>query len=137
MLAAAGRNVERVLRLLVTPRWLGRHVMLVLAVAGLILLGRWQWQRGTAYHDLRNLLYGVQWWIFAGLACYGWWRTLRLEAAAPPGQPPARPAAPLVQGVTTARVAPEDEPEDPELAAYNRYLAQLDARARRAERPRR
>lgn len=124
---AVRRSVTTVLRLLVSPRWLGRHLLLVVAVCCLLLLGRWQWTRGTADHDLRNLLYGIQWWIFAGLACYGWFRALRGELRpGPPEAPAAQP--PILAAGGTSPVIDED---DEELVAYNRYLAALHARSLR------
>jgi hypothetical protein len=82
-------------------------------------------QSGSA----QNLLYALQWWSFAVIATYGWCRLVRDELsgrgrpgaeAPPPWVPPPR---------TTAPAAGMGEPEpDDDLAAYNRYLAALEAR---------
>lgn len=36
---------------------------------------------------LRNFLYGVQWWLFAGLAVYLWWRWCRDQRRPPTSEP--------------------------------------------------
>ena len=38
---------------------------------------------------LRNFLYGVQWWLFAGLAVYLWWRWCRDQRRPPTSEPVA------------------------------------------------
>ena len=38
---------------------------------------------------LRNFLYGVQWWLFAGLAVYLWWRWCRDQRQPPTSEPVA------------------------------------------------
>jgi DNA-binding transcriptional regulator of glucitol operon len=119
----AGRIVRRLL-----------VVVLVAAFAVVCLrLGWWQWQRyQSASGSAQNLGYTLQWPTFALFAIFMWWRLSKLEAkrrqerteAAGSAQPaPAAPApAPPSRAVT-----PSDEPDD-ELAAYNRYLAQLHAK---------
>jgi DNA-binding transcriptional regulator of glucitol operon len=112
--------------LALSGRWLVRHLVLLLALAAMIALGRWQWDvaflpRG----DLRNLAYAIQWWIFAAIAVYMYARSFldELRGATPPGEVRA--------AVGRSAVRVEEEPDDPELAAYNRMLADLDARSRR------
>jgi DNA-binding transcriptional regulator of glucitol operon len=116
----AGRLVRRLL-----------VVLLVAAFAVVCLrLGWWQWQRyRSASGSAQNLGYMLQWPTFALFAIFMWWRLSKLEAKRrqdaqpepavvdPKPPPPARSANP----------APSDEPDD-ELAAYNRYLAQLHAK---------
>ncbi|SDC27223.1 hypothetical protein SAMN05216174_101771 [Actinokineospora iranica] len=94
--------------------------MLVIAVCAVSLavccgLAWWQWQRfESANGTFQNLGYVLQWPLFGVAPAYMFWRMRRLrdrEAAKPP-QP--------------SGAAGESEPDD-ELAAYNRYLARLDA----------
>ena len=35
--------------------------------------------RPAAFTALRNLLYGIEWWIFGGFAVFLWWRWCRDE----------------------------------------------------------
>ena len=102
-------------------------------VVACLRLGWWQLQR---YHSpsgsLQNLGYTLQWPTFAAFALFMVWRLRRLErqrnAAAPDDDavPPEDAAPPPGRPATTTPVVPREEPDD-ELAAYNRYLAQLNA----------
>lgn len=151
-----------VLRVLLSFRWLTRLVLLLVGVAGLCFLGWWQWSRAmSSTGSLQNLFYAVEWWVFAGIAVYGWCKLLGDEL---PGNQTARErrdatrAAAVLAGAgqaaadddwlpvsarttrstaTGSQVAdPEDAEADAQLAAYNRYLAELDARARAGSRRR-
>jgi hypothetical protein len=113
------------------------------------------WQYGRAIHgNTLSWAYTFEWPLFAGYAVYVWWqlihdeptalqrrRTRSAAAAEEPSGPEdvvgwalnakhdrPDPSAPL-----EAPDAPDpdewvdEEDEDPELAAYNRYLAELNA----------
>jgi DNA-binding transcriptional regulator of glucitol operon len=106
-----------------------------------ILLGRWQLGRADESGNLQNWAYAVQWPLFAIFFGLLWWRMLRMELrAATTDQPqheqpqPAseRPPSATDQHVPTPRRAAvvRAEQDDPELAAYNRFLAELAARDR-------
>jgi len=115
-------------RRLLTPRWLAWHA-LVLAVAVLFVrLGLWQWHRAAVTHSPQNLGYALQWPAFAVFAVVLWLRTVR-DAVRPPAagtrrNPPSRTARRPTSQVPVP--APVTDEEDPELAAYNRYLARLN-----------
>jgi DNA-binding transcriptional regulator of glucitol operon len=144
-----------VLRLALSPRWWVWHVLTLGAMATCAFLAAWQWGRaGSAMGSVLNVGYGLQWPAFAIFFGVMWWRFLRLEARRLAGEdvdeqvsPPVEaepvqdvhepaPAAPAVAAVEdageggpfgvrrTAADAVEDD-EDPQLAAYNRMLAQL------------
>ena len=114
------------MRAFFTPTWLGRHALLLVTLAVLARIGWWQWDKAsTGPGSWQNYGYGVQWWLFAGFAVFLWVKVVldeldpsRVEARTPP------PPAPLEQ----PKAAPPADDEDDELAAYNRYLAQLDQR---------
>lgn len=60
-------------------------------------------EKVSAWTGLRNFLYGIQWWVFGGLAVYIWWRWCRdqLEARTEEGPshgPERDPAAGLEDG---------------------------------------
>lgn len=117
-------------------------------------LAAWQWHRaGSAMGSALNVGYGLQWPLFAVFFAVMWWRMLRMEAAKleegdPGADAPARsaerfpgpvPAAMPARRVATdgpspfgprpASVQPRISSEnDPELAEYNKMLAELAAR---------
>jgi DNA-binding transcriptional regulator of glucitol operon len=127
----------RVVKLLLSRRWLTWHVLALLAIALFVFLGRWQWNRAMASDGtLQNLFYAFNWWIFAALVVYGWGKTLREDLQGLQAGPEAEgQPAPVTLPALYARPRPAelDEPieADPELAAYNAYLAQLNERSTR------
>ena len=80
----------RVLKVLLTRRWLGYTLLAAAAIALFVFLGKWQWNRSQAADGtLQNLFYAFNWWIFAALVVYGYGKTLHedlTDAAAPPGR---------------------------------------------------
>ena len=128
------------LRVFLSRRWLGWHALLLVGLAVLVLLGRWQWDRAQSQvGTLQNLGYAFEWWLFACLAVYGWWREMRADAraarAAEAAESTLDPAAadnagPATVGLgRTAMSAHPVEEADDEVAAYNAYLARLNARS--------
>ncbi|MEV6774207.1 transcriptional regulator [Nocardia sp. NPDC051030] len=118
-------------------------VFVVVAFSACLGLGYWQWTRfesgGGTY---QNLGYALQWPLFAGFVVWAYLRFVRLEkdaeqeahpqpvdesASAPRPKRP-KPVAPreIPAGLLPERpkAVPDD---DPELAEYNRYLAELHA----------
>jgi len=114
------------LRLLVTPRWLVRHVLLAGALGVCWWLGRWQLGRAFDRDSLLNWSYALEWFLFAGFSvlCWGWLLRDELRGDRSDDEPPA-PA------VEQPRAQPVSEEEDPELAAYNRMLADLNRKAQK------
>jgi hypothetical protein len=109
-----------------TPRWLAWHVFVAAAVAGMLMLGNWQWRRAAAGNAL-SWAYTFEWPIFAVFAMVFWVKTLRDEivpatAGAAVGEDLALPDGAMPTGPATA---PPTADEDEELAAYNAYLARL------------
>ncbi len=109
---------------LLAPRWLVGHVLVLVAAVVMVLLSRWQWHRAQHTHSLQNWSYAVEWVLFAGFTLVAYARIARDE-----GQEPSRPAPPLRVGAPPAPPVEVSDEEDPELAAYNRYLADLHARS--------
>lgn len=112
-----GRNLGR--KALV----LGISVVSLVACCG---LAWWQWQRfSSANGSFQNLGYVLQWPLFGLAPAYMFWRLRRLRAQ---GAGRAEVAPPPPPRVPRPRPAPvQDADEDDELAAYNRYLARLNA----------
>jgi hypothetical protein len=135
---------------LVTPKWLGWHAFAVVAVTGMLWLGDWQFHRAESGNAL-SWAYTFEWPIFAIFGVVFWAKTIRDEFK--PKTDPAEPAdVGLPAGVDDARDAPDgqrlarvpggrpdggdgalgedSEQDDPELAAYNAYLARLNEQVR-------
>ena len=120
-------------RFLITPRWLGWHVLMVLSVWGMLWLGDWQLHRALSGNGL-SWAYTFEWPLFAGFAVVFWAKTIRDEfrirrrrrrgsRERRGGQRGAEPPA----GLGTAQVQqPADDADDAELAKYNAYLARLN-----------
>ncbi|WP_093157817.1 MULTISPECIES: hypothetical protein [Saccharopolyspora] len=131
-------------RSLLTPRWLLLHVLFIAATITTGFLAVWQWDRAhEAGGSFQNLGYALQWPLFGAFTIFLWIRVARMdlsrerEEAAPEAdasaeqvveQPEVRRKRPLVPP-PAPRVDPD---EDPELAEYNRYLAELNDADRRA-----
>lgn len=97
-------------------------------------LAWWQWDRFTSANGtFQNLGYVLQWPLFGLFPAFMFWRIRKLkhkaetdaeaEVEAPPEVPAPRPRPDTVQAV---------QDEDEELAAYNRYLRELNARDQQA-----
>lgn len=116
------------MRRLWTPAWIARHVLAVALVAGFLALGWWQISRAAGGNTL-SWAYAFEWPLFAAFVVFIWVREVRLTLRGKPEAPvsPA-PAAPTAfrRPVRTVRqpVGAADD-ADPELAAYNKYLAWL------------
>ena len=122
--------------MLLSRRWLVLTCGAAAAIALFVFLGRWQWDTAMARSGtLQNLFYAFNWWIFAALVVYGWAKTLHEDLAGPTAQAPVPDAPQVVLPALYRRPRPAglDEPveDDPELAAYNAYLAELDERSSR------
>jgi hypothetical protein len=118
-------------RFLITPRWLGWHLTMVVAVAGMLALGYWQFRRAMEGNAL-SWAYTFEWPVFAVFAVVFWAKTIRDEFS-PPQAGPASDGEELAVGVRPAGSAGRDDdqgsdpdvPEDEDLAAYNAYLTRL------------
>jgi hypothetical protein len=119
--------------LAVASRWfsaraLRLHIALAIVVPACVALCVWQVRRALSGNDL-SWAYVFEWPFFAGYGVYMWWRLLHEELA---GTSP-EPTAPTVDSHEPEPPAEGPEPADEadeELAAYNRYLAQLHASGR-------
>lgn len=132
------------------PGALVGHVVVLAAALTCLRLGWWQWNvfervGGTG----QNLGYALLWPVFAGSFIYMWLRFLHLEGVrhsevslyvdeepvdeAVRAEPAPAEAEPEVRQRRAAHETftvglgyiPADDDEDPELAAYNRALAEL------------
>jgi DNA-binding transcriptional regulator of glucitol operon len=125
------------LRSYLTPGWLLFHLVTLALAVTMVLLGRWQLDVSDSKHfSLQNFGYAIQWWAFTAFALVMWARIVRDRGRAErPASQRAEPAEQPHSEVPYRRyVMPSSSDAgahaDPELAAYNDYLARL---ARRGE----
>jgi DNA-binding transcriptional regulator of glucitol operon len=107
-------------------------VTCLVSLVGAGLLAWWQWTRyESAGGTWQNLSYVLQWPLFGLFPAFLFWRIRQLTAreAAAAAVAPAAPAPVAAPPPVVAA----DVDDDPELAAYNRYLAELNTQDR--ERP--
>jgi hypothetical protein len=99
-------------------RAIGYHVALGILVPACAALCDWQVHRALSGNTL-SWAYVFEWPFFAGYGTYMWWKLVHDQMPAPG----------LTEGVAAAPAPPLPDPAeaDQELAAYNRYLAELDA----------
>jgi len=119
-----------------TPAWIVRHVLAVVLTAGCLILGWWQFSRAQEGNAI-SWGYMFEWPVFAAFVVFLWFREVQL--ARRKGDHLAEPASPEKaeeplpgKAVTVGRpvrVAVRSTPDadDPELVAYNDYLAWLNA----------
>jgi DNA-binding transcriptional regulator of glucitol operon len=119
--------------MLLAPRWLALHVVVIAACVTMALLGHWQWHVAHVHHgSVQNYAYAFQWWAFTLFAVFMWGRVMRdalrrqtVERPPPPNVAPT----PVTYRRYVMRTNPPDT-SDPELAAYNAYLADLADRTK-------
>jgi hypothetical protein len=122
-------------RFLFEPRWLAWHLFAVVAVAGMLWLGDWQYHRAVEGNGL-SWAYTFEWPLFAGFGVVFWARTIRDEFRsrrgidivvdyAPPGQD-----LPGGIGMQQVNELAYDDSGDEELASYNAYLAKLSRKTK-------
>ena len=131
-----------------TPAWIARHALALVLVVGFLGLGWWQFSRAAAGNSL-SWGYAFEWPVFAAFVVFIWFREVQLErrrsrpsaserAPAPAPEAPAQddPASadPVIgrpvrlgRPVRVPTTAARTDDDDPELAAYNAYLAWLNA----------
>jgi hypothetical protein len=127
---------------LITPRWLAWHAFAVFAAWGMLWLGDWQFHRAEGGNAL-SWAYTFEWPIFTIFGAIFWAKTIIDEYRTPGG---AANSGAINTGAASsvlsasglgedlpgrahiAAMLDEEADDDPELAAYNAYLAKLHAR---------
>jgi DNA-binding transcriptional regulator of glucitol operon len=102
--------------------------LVIIAAAGCLALGWWQWTRyESTSGSFQNLGYALQWPMFAGFCIYAYRKFVRYEEA-PPDQPSATATVTEVPaGLLPERpkVPRQPDVDDPVMREYNAYLAEL------------
>jgi hypothetical protein len=116
-----------------TPKWLLVHATVVVLVIVFLRLGWWQFTR-AAEGNLLSYGYALQWPAFAVFVVFVWikeMRGVRARRGGPavsPDDPGAAEPSARSEPARTVHAGPAyDDQGDEELAAYNRYLAWLNA----------
>ncbi|WP_199745427.1 hypothetical protein [Amycolatopsis sp. WAC 04182] len=116
----------------VTLRRLGIAGVCLVSLALCCGLAWWQWERfSSASGTFQNLGYVLQWPLFGLFPAFMFWRIRKLRrraAEADAQETVAETAVPEVPAPRQRRAPAPPPPEDDELAAYNRYLRELNAR---------
>jgi len=124
---------------LLSPRWLAWHAFAVVAAWGMLWLGDWQFHRAENGNPL-SWAYTFEWPLFVIFGVVFWAKTIvdKWREQGGPTKPTAERPASLTSADdlglpgaahTAACVAADDgAADDPELAAYNAYLARLNRR---------
>lgn len=118
---------------------MARHLLALVLATGCLALGWWQYSRAADGNSI-SWGYMFQWPVFGGFVVFIWWREVQLARRKVTGEPLAMPEPPADPSPTTpnapvalgrpVRIAVEPaagRAPDPELDAYNDYLAWLAA----------
>jgi DNA-binding transcriptional regulator of glucitol operon len=101
------------------------HAVALLLVLAFLRLGWWQVTRAAAGNIL-SFGYALEWPAFAAFVVFVWFKEVR--ASLRDGTPPLTvPRAERVRTERTREGPAYDDSDDERLAAYNRYLAWLNA----------
>ncbi|WP_236832879.1 metalloprotease [Blastococcus sp. KM273128] len=105
------------------------HLVVVLLFLATLQLGWWQWQRAEIRGwNAQNVSYAFQWPVYGLMGLWFYSRFMRIEVERDPDAGEPHKAVALYQ-------APRiDTTGDPELAAYNSYLAELNEKVLRQRR---
>lgn len=119
------------MRRFLTPGWLGLHALAVTLITAFVALGWWQLQR-AGEGNMRSWAYALEWPLFAVFVLAMWIKMIHDELTGRTAQDAAAQRGEGADGESRAPAGPAeavDDDDDPELAAYNRYLERLNAQA--------
>jgi DNA-binding transcriptional regulator of glucitol operon len=119
-------------RRLLSPRWLAVHALALVLIAVCLSLGVWQYLRASGGNTL-SWAYTFEWPLFAAFVVWMWVRAVRDHLSQERGEDPYAERRPppikAIKAVNRPVLAGDDD--DPQLAAYNEYLAWLAANPNR------
>jgi hypothetical protein len=117
-----------VFRRLLTPRWVLLHLLVAVLFVATWFLGYWQLTKAEAGGGAVNWSYALQWPLYGFMGLWFYGRMIRIELNRDPDEDEPGREVVLYQ---RPRI---DTTGDPELAAYNAYLAELNEKALRNSR---
>ena len=110
-------------RRVLTVKWVLLHLLVAGLFVGTFFAGYWQLSKAEGGGGAVNWSYAVQWPLYGFMGLWFYSRMLRTELTRDPDADDPGNAVVLYQ---RPRI---DTTGDPELAAYNAYLAELNERA--------
>lgn len=126
------------MRTVLTRRWLIWHLVCLIYLAVCVFAFIWQFDKAeSSAGTWQNILYAIQWPIFAVMGLWGWGRSVWLHFH-PPGADdpvllwddpdPGRVIHDVRPKALTSRPHYSEyiDPEDLETAAYNKHLRELN-----------
>ena len=108
---------------LLTPKWVLLHLLVAALFVATFFLGHWQLSKAEHTGDIVNWSYAIQWPLYGFMGLFFYLRMVRVELHRDPDEGEPGNDVVLYQ---RPRI---DTTGDPELAAYNAYLAELNERA--------
>jgi DNA-binding transcriptional regulator of glucitol operon len=108
---------------LLTPKWVLMHLVVAALFVATFFLGYWQLTKAEAGGGAVNWSYALQWPLYGAMGLWFYVRMCREELRRDPDEDEPGAALVLYQ---RPRI---DTTGDPELAAYNAYLAELNEKA--------
>ena len=117
----------RSVRRLLSVKWMLLHLVVLSLAAGMVWLSLWQYHRAGARSSLQHYSYAAEWVLFAGFTVVAYVKLARDELRGTGSKPVLVP--PELAATPRPVATQVTDEQDPELAAYNRYLAQLNERA--------
>jgi len=118
-------TVGDVLPRLLTPRWVLLHLLVAALFVATFFLGYWQLSKAENGGGAVNWSYALQWPLYGFMGLWFYSKMVRDELARDPDADEPGNEVVLYQ---RPRI---DTTGDPEMAAYNAYLAELNERALR------
>ena len=112
-------------------RRVGLILGVIVAAAGCLALGWWQWTRFESNSGtFQNLGYAVQWPMFAAFCVYAYRKFIHLEETPPQPAADSGELTEIPAGLLPERPSVPREAQDATMREYNAYLAQLADRDR-------
>ena len=118
-------TVAGVLPRLLTPRWVLLHLLVAALFVATFFLGYWQLTKAENGGGVVNWSYALQWPLYGFMGLFFYGKMVKVELNRDPDEDEPGQDVVLYQ---RPRI---DTTGDPELAAYNRYLAELNEKALR------
>jgi DNA-binding transcriptional regulator of glucitol operon len=118
-------TVAGVLPRLLTPRWVLLHLLITAVFVATFFLGYWQLTKAENGGGAVNWSYALQWPLYGFMGLFFYGKMVKVELNRDPDEDEPGQDVVLYQ---RPRI---DTTGDPELAAYNRYLAELNEKALR------
>jgi DNA-binding transcriptional regulator of glucitol operon len=116
-------SIQGVIARLLTPKWVLMHLLVAALFVGTFFAGYWQLSKAEDGGGAVNWSYALQWPLYGFMGLGFYLRMVRDEYRRDPAEDEPGRAVVLYQ---RPRI---DTTGDPELAAYNAYLAELNAKA--------